>query len=518
MSLATRISAFFLAALALVLAGFSTTLYLLARSHLQRDLDERLVESLNVLTAAAHVAPGLHGWRPGTRPRIVGVDEREGPAYWLVYNQQGTMLDRFGDPGSVDFSAVLGRVPRFGHAHLTISGRDGRRWRLSGRRLHVLAPAPAAVDVEPAKEVDQSSKLAKPLSPDDTSLILLVGTAQGPVEASLRSAALLLSGLSAALWLLAAMAGRRLCRRALLPVSRMARTACIMSAEDRDQRLPSPGTGDELEDLGRSFNDLLSRLHEAFERQKRFTGEASHQLRTPLTALISEIEVARRRERTVADYQVILDQIHGDAVRINQIVEALLFLARAEADARLPEVEQIDLTAWLPAQLRHWSSHPRVGDIQAVPLRVSPLWVEAHAPLLGQLLDNLLDNACKYSPPGTPIHIRLGRESGFGTLAVEDHGPGLSAEESAHVFEPFYRSPQARLRGVPGVGLGLAVVARIAAAFRGSVEADRTWREGCRFVVRLPEASGPTPPIDRTTEREDSFQAGDLVSVPDPRS
>jgi signal transduction histidine kinase len=518
MSLATRISAFFLVALALVLAGFSTTLYLLARNHLQSDLDEHLVDSLNILTAAAHVEPGLHGWRPGTRPRIAGVGEPGTPVYWVVYNEHGTLLDRSGGLGSEDFSAALDRVPRYGHAHLTFTGHDGRRWRLSGRRLHVLAPAPGVGEVEADNEDDTKSNLAQPSSPGATALILLVGTSQRPVEASLRNAALLLTGLSATLWLLAALNGRRLCRRALLPVSRMARAACIMSAHDQNQRLPSPGTGDELEDLARSFNDLLRRLHEAFERQKRFTGEASHQLRTPLTALISEIEVARRRERTVADYQVILDQIHGDASRIGQIVEALLFLARAEAEARLPDVQPIDLAAWLPSHLRHWSSHPRACDIQAEPLRDTPLWVEAHSPLLGQLLDNLLDNACKYSPLGSPVRIKLGREPGFVTLAVEDHGSGLSAEDSTHIFEPFYRSPQARLRGVPGVGLGLAVVARIAATFGGTVKADCSPGGGCRFVVRLPEVSRAMRSMDRPAEGEHHSRAGECVTAPGPRS
>jgi signal transduction histidine kinase len=504
MSLATRLSAFFLVALALVLAGFSTTLYLLARSHLQRDLDEHLVDSLNTLTAAAHVSPGMHGWQPGTRPPIAGEYTPETPVYWVVYDARGKLLDRFGDPGSEDFSAALSRIPRIGHTHLTFTSRDGRRWRLAARRMHVLASGLGQDESEEADEHDQQPNLPKAWFPGETAVMLVVGTPQQPLEASLRNAAWLLAGLSTGLWLMAALAGRRLCRRALLPVTQMARAACSMSADHQDQRLPSPGTRDELEDMARSFNDLLGRMHEAFERQKRFTGEASHQLRTPLTALISEIEVARRRERTVADYQQILDQIHGDAVRLCQIVEGLLFLARAESEAGLPEVQPIDLASWVPSYLDHWSSHPRGCDIQAEPPGASPVWVRAHAPLLGQLLDNLLDNACKYSPPGTPVRVRLGREPGFVTIAVEDRGPGLSAEEAAHVFEPFYRSPQARLRGEPGVGLGLAVVARIAATFGGCVEADCKLGEGCRFVVRLPEASGPTPSKDRPGEGQDS--------------
>jgi signal transduction histidine kinase len=107
--------------------------------------------------------------------------------------------------------------------------------------------------------------------------------------------------------------------------------------------------------------------------------------------------------------------------------------------------------------------------------------------LLAQLLDNLLDNACKYSEPGTPIRVRAWREPEDVVLAVEDRGPGLADDELPHVFEPFYRSPRARLRGAPGVGLGLAVVARIAATFGARVVAESTPGQGCRFVVRFPE-------------------------------
>jgi signal transduction histidine kinase len=243
-------------------------------------------------------------------------------------------------------------------------------------------------------------------------------------------------------------------------------------------------------------------MREAFERQKQFTGEASHQLRTPLTALISEIEVARRRERTEDEYRQILDRIHGDATGLRQIVEAMLFLARADAEAGLPDFEPIDLSDWLPRHLAHWSSHPRAADIHEDERPESPLLVRAHPPLLDQLLDNLLDNACKYSQPGTPIQVQLRREQGAVVLAVQDRGTGLAASDLPHVFEPFYRSPQVRLRGEPGAGLGLSVVSRIAATFGGRVGVESLPGWGSRFVVRLPEAAGGPGPKSSAERRE----------------
>src|SRR5262249_12671185 len=113
-----------------------------------------------------------------------------------------------------------------------------------------------------------------------------VGLSLRPMSGTLRNLAFALSALAGGTWLLAAVLGRRLCQRALAPLNRMAASARAMTSTNLDQRLPLPRTGDELDDLGQAFNDLLARLHEAFERQSRFTGDASHQLRTPLTALL----------------------------------------------------------------------------------------------------------------------------------------------------------------------------------------------------------------------------------------
>ena len=120
-----------------------------------------------------------------------------------------------------------------------------------------------------------------------------------------------------------------------------------------------------------------------------------------------------------------------------------------------------------------------------------PPWTRAHRPLLGQLLDNLLENACKYSDPGTPIVVRARSEGDVVALEVEDHGCGIPAEDLPRVFEPFHRAEAARRLGLAGVGLGLAVARRIAEAHRGTIAAESTPGFGSRFLVRLPRAPAP---------------------------
>ena len=381
------------------------------------------------------------------------------PVLWLVTDGLGVTVDQTWEIEALDLAEVTKLAPRTGHSHETFSDLRQRRWRLALRRIHA---GPVAIErgVSPIGETRGERQ----------SLVIFAAESLAPLENTLRNVALVLAGLSVGFWLLAAVVGWWLCKRALLPVTRMARAAGSMSMADGGQRLPIPGTGDELDLLAGSFNGLLDRLHQEFERQKRFTGDASHQLRTPLAALLGQLEVARRRERSVEEYQRVLEEAHGEATRLRQIVESLLFMARAESEAGSVELEPIELVLWVRERLKCRPEDERSRDIHELLSTEAPAWVQGQPQLLGQLLGNLLDNACKYSQPRTPITVEVGREGGYATLSVQDEGVGLAADELPHIFEPFYRAAKARRR--PGVGLGLAVVERIAHVFGGTIRAE----------------------------------------------
>jgi signal transduction histidine kinase len=317
-------------------------------------------------------------------------------------------------------------------------------------------------------------------------LVLTAGLSLEPLEDASRGLLRVLAVVSGAVWLVAAALGRGFCRRALGPVARMAEAARGMGAAELERTLPDLNTGDELQDLSEAFNGLLARLREAFERQQRFTGDASHQLRTPLAAMLGQVDVALRRERTADDYRRTLTSVRDQAEHMGRIVEALLFLARADVEAELPGLEEIDLAHWVDDHLRNRTPHPRVGDLLVVDATADPLRVRVHPPLLAQLFDNVLDNACKYSAPGTPIAVRIAREPSGAVLSVEDRGTGIAEEDLPRIFEPFYRSSRARREGRTGVGLGLAVAQRIAQAFGGSLSAKSVVGDGSRFTLILP--------------------------------
>jgi heavy metal sensor kinase len=474
MSLNTRLSAFFLLTLALVLAGFSVSLYFLARTHLHRQAEERLRAALETLTAAAELETGGLEWEPQQHHLTLGQDAAEDQVRWTVHDpEEDRPVDRSPNLGDRDLSA-----PPAGGRPARTHGPDGARWYMASRRLE----AEAGVKLEPGRH---------------RALVLTVGVSLAPLGQTLRTLATALAGLSVGVWLAAALAGRFLARRALSPLTRMAAAARGMGAADLDERLPEPGTGDELDDLRRAFNGLLDRLGEAFERQRRFTGDASHQLRTPLTAMLGQIEVALRRDRPVEDYRRTLELAHGQASHLRKIVESLLFLTRADLDAEPGLLEQTDLATWLPAQLARWSEHVRAADLRTECSCGDSLAVRVQPVLLGQLLDNLLENAFKYSEAGSPVTVTLARDGDAAVLSVRDAGRGIAADDLPHVFEPFYRSADARRLGRPGVGLGLAVVGRIAAAFGGEVRAESVPAGGSLFTLRLQavrhEPSEPAP-------------------------
>jgi signal transduction histidine kinase len=475
MTLTTRLSVFFLAALALVLVGFSITLYWLAGIYLYRQVDDRLQTALETLAAATEIgSDGLVEWEGIDRVPSLGRDGNPVSVRWLVTtgDADAVQVARSPNLGAADLlrrcslSFVLDRAVR------REVEEQGHVWRLVHRRVE----APGA----------GSALVAQPAENKFPDLELTVGSSLEPAQTTLRNLALWLGVLSGTVWLLAAFVGRALCRRALVPVRRMADTARAMGVADLYQRLPTPDTHDELEELGRAFNDLLDRRHESFERQRCFTGDASHQLRTPLAAMLGQVEVVLRRERPPEEYRKVLELVQAQAGRLRHIIDMLLFLARADAEAKLPLLETIELGAWLTAHLHAWAEHARSDDLRFTAADAEPLWVQAQAPLLGQLVDNLLDNACKYSCPGTPITLRLEHEADQVRLIIEDAGRGIPAEDVPYIFEPFYRSPEARRLGVGGVGLGLTVAQRIALAFGGSLQVQSQPAAGTRFILQLP--------------------------------
>lgn len=472
MTLVNRVSAFFLAALAICLAGYSLLSYVLIRDHLYGQFDDRLHHALNVLVAAIEVEPDGVKWQPSDHTITLGDERDADEVRWAIVDERGRVVDRSRnlDSASRDDRALLDFAER-AHAASSDEVVAHDAWRLL--QMQLTAPQPKSTDERDADEFD--------------SLRVTVAATPRDLHESLVQLGALVILLPAALWLVAAVVGRWYCQRALSPVREMATRARSVTEADFRLRLDVATRRDELAELALAFNGLLDRLQQAFEQQRRFTGDAAHQLRTPLTVLRGEIDVALRRPRAETEYRAVLETLSSQTEELQRIVETLLFLARAESDAPLPHTEQIALASWFREYMERWRDHPRGADL------VSTIDPDAHVNVSGalfsQALDNLIGNAIKYSPKQTPIHVRGTIEGDRVVLAVEDEGMGIAEEDRELIFAPFYRAPRARQSGIEGIGLGLALVARVANALGGHVRCEPKATHGARFVIYLPRAS-----------------------------
>jgi signal transduction histidine kinase len=477
MSLAGRFTFLVLGILGAVLVGLALAVQIGAWIHLDRQVRDRSSAALAVLAAAAEIHPESVEWEP--QERLLSLGQEGGPerVRWMVYDDQGHRIDA--SRNLVD-AQLPGWTPDPVRSEQVVRLRDrrGRAWRVTQRRL-----APGALPASQRAALPQDAAPPEAGSQTHPALILAVFAPLEPMERTLAALGGFLAIVSVGLWLAAALVCRRLSRRALRPLHALTSLARDLDARDPGWRLELPGTGDELDELGCAFNDLLARLRTAYERQRRFSGDASHQLRTPLTVLVGQIEVALRQERTGDEYRRVLRTALGRAVHLSRIVEALLFLARAEAEAGAPPGESIELNAWLVGQFAEGPSADMTLQVGSEPLEV-----RIHPPLLEQVLDNLMDNCRKHGLSATPILVRSHREGDEAVLTVEDHGPGISPGDLPHIFEPFYRSASAPGRVGSGAGLGLAVVQRIATAYGGSTRVQSDLGSGCRFELRLPLA------------------------------
>ncbi|NNF37240.1 MAG: two-component sensor histidine kinase, partial [Gemmatimonadetes bacterium] len=235
---------------------------------------------------------------------------------------------------------------------------------------------------------------------------------------------------------------------------------------------------------------MLDRIQQAFDTQTRFTADASHELRSPLTALRGEIEIALRKERSTEEYREVLGSNLEEILRLSRITEDLLTLARADAGALSPRWEAVDAEAFA---VRLTDRFRRAADEAGVDLHVEVERggvLRIDPGLIGQIVWNLVDNGLKFTPRGGRVDVRLKRAGSEFHIVVADTGPGLGPEPD-RLFDRFYRADAARTPGgeTPGTGLGLAIVHSIVEGFGGSVEATNRPDGGARFHVVVPLGS-----------------------------
>jgi len=330
---------------------------------------------------------------------------------------------------------------------------------------------------------------------DNDQYILEMGTSITPVISALHKLIVtLLIGLPIVV-LIAVLGGSALVSRALQPVEDMRETAEQISFSNLRQRLPLNRSGDAIEQLAKTLNQMLERLDQAYQQASRFSADASHELRTPLAIMRSELETILNRQDAPLPFREHIGSVLEENERLSNIVDGLFSLARLDAgeakiDHKIFDIAQ--LTCLTLEQMQLLAEEKSLSVKINAPL---PIFVKGDAGRLKQVIVNILDNAIKYSIAGGSLSISILSVSGNAVLTVEDNGIGIPQEALPHIFERFYRADKVRSRTIQGAGLGLSIVRSICQAHGGTVDAKSRESLGTVVTVELPLSTKPNTQI-----------------------
>ena len=285
---------------------------------------------------------------------------------------------------------------------------------------------------------------------------------------------------------LAGIGGYWLTRRNLAPLASMAEQARRITHSNLETRLDAGPAAEELATLSGSFNELLSRLDQSFDHMRRFVADASHELRTPISIIRGEADVALSHDRSAAEYKQALALVLDESRRLSRLVDDLLNLARADAGRVKLRMEEFYLNDLLAECCRsaHALAAPRNVTLECS--ASEDIAVHGDEELVRRMVMNLIDNAIRYTPAGGRVSVTLESRDGALAIRIADNGTGIAPEVIPHIFERFYRGDKARSRQDGGFGLGLAIVKWIAESHKGAVEVASTPGIGTTFTVTLP--------------------------------
>ena len=433
--------------LVLVLSGFGITAWQFVNARQIRRIDEELRQRLPVLVKSQHPV-----W--GDRER------RE-----LTVSQRDAAL--FDQPGDGGFYYVV--------------------WLRHGRPVNASATAPQNVP-EPQPD-DPPTRLRGTLretflfpGPGDC---VLVGRSIASDLTGMRQLAWLLTGVGAAVLLLGLAGGAWLVTRALRPIGDISSAAEKIATGDLTQRISTHDSESELGQLVGVLNSTFARLDAAFARQARFTADAAHELRTPVTVMLTHTQNGLASECANDEHREAFGACQRAAQRMRRLTESLLALARLESgdSAAVHAACDLDRIAREAVDLLR----PLANDHGvSVETEFGPVRCHGHAEQLGQVVTNLVSNAVSYNRPGGSVRVKVSCDDDNAVLTVIDTGLGVSQLDLPHIFERFYRSDMVRTGAAGRMGLGLAITKAIVEAHRGTITVETVMDQGSTFTVRLP--------------------------------
>lgn len=282
---------------------------------------------------------------------------------------------------------------------------------------------------------------------------------------------------------------RLIAGKSIKPIDEVIATAEKITQSNLDQRITLPANRDELYRMSVTVNALLDRLQQAFGREKQFTADAAHELKTPLSVVKGTLEVLVRKPRDVEHYESRVRTCLAELNRMARLIDQLLMLARYDKESGKIAITEVDLARPVNAVMARLRP---VGAQKGITLTLHdsrPGTVAADPALLEIMLGNLLTNAINYSPEGSPVEIRIEPRDGVVVCAIEDHGVGIPQEQLAAIFDRFYRVDESRSAGTGGTGLGLSIVKKLADLQSIAVSVTSEPGKGSTFELAFPPSN-----------------------------
>ncbi|MBA2470472.1 MAG: HAMP domain-containing protein, partial [Chloroflexia bacterium] len=315
--------------------------------------------------------------------------------------------------------------------------------------------------------------------------VLQVGIAREEIDEALWSLLLVLFISAPVVLAVAVASGYTLAGRAMRPVSEITRQAASIQADDLRARLHLDLPDDELGRLAVTFDAMLDRIEEAFEQQRRFTGDAAHELRTPLSLMRGRVDLALLGDLSAGEYRETLDALQVDIARLTDLVSALLALARADAGHLELSLAPVDLADTIEIVGEQFAAQAEEAGVR-LERKTEACVVVADEDVLVLVLVNLVANALAHTPPGGSVTLGCRHTGAEVIFWVTDTGAGIAPEHRDRVFDRFYRVGHGPARGSTGAGLGLNISRAIVAAHRGRIDLGSDPGRGTTVTVFLP--------------------------------
>ena len=465
-SIQTRLTAWYVVLLGIVLVLFSVFLYYFLSQRLYESVDNSLKVSATVVARSATMKLN--------QPPLPGMERFF--EQFLGYgnlNKFYRIYDGSGNVGSRSKNVDASKFPLTQAAYA-----DALKGETTYETFNIDGIHPIRVITLPV------------LRGQDLVNLVQVGTSLESVRVTLKNLRIFLFTSVPLVLVIATLFGRFMARRALKPVSKINQIAReVGGGADLSKRIPVPEVQDEIGQLAATFNDMMDRLESSFSQIRQFSSDASHELRTPLTVLQGQNELILNKDRDAKEYQEVISSNLEEINYMSKVLEDLFVLSRSDENQVQLERKPMNLREVIDEVFNHAEALADEKNIKITIAFLEPVEINGDPVRLRQMVWNILHNAIKYTQPGGQIKISLEDQEDSAFLTIQDTGLGIPEEDLPHIFNRFFRVDKARSRQEGGSGLGLSICKHIVEAHKGQIEVESQVGTGTKFKIRLPKIS-----------------------------